>query len=85
MGLKEQVEREDKVVSAARLYVAAIRRLLAASMIEGEARARDGSVISRLHKVNARARAEAEATEAEALLVEAVEEFEDTLAQRESE
>lgn len=85
MGSKQQVEWEDKVVSAARLYVAAVRRLLRASMIEAEARAHDASVISRLHKVNSRARVEAEATEAEALLVEAVEELEDTLAQRESE
>ena len=76
---------EDKVVSAARLYVAAVRRLLEASMIEGEARARDGSVLSRLDKVNARARAEVEATEAESLLVVAVEALEDTLAGREVE
>ena len=71
---------ENKVVSAARLYVAAVRRLLEASMIESEARARDGSVISRLDKVNARARAEVEATEAESLLVVAVEALEDILA-----
>lgn len=79
------MKREDKVVSAARFYVGAVRRLIKAAMAESDARAREDSLISRLHRINARARAEAEATEAESLLVEAVEELEDTLAHRESE
>lgn len=70
------MNQEKKVIEAARLYVAAVRRLIQASMAESDARVRDESMLSRLYKINARARAEAAATEAESRLVEAVEELE---------